>query len=519
MEKKENKFLYILKRPLFKLVVLVVVLVILILVLVNAFGGKEEDNESLIGYQRLVNVSEDGKYTYIDLKGKTKKYSGYKTMSDFYYDVTNVSRENPDDTSKVEYALIGKNNSQVVKFGTYDNIIQVIGGKYYKIVKDNKFGIMSYDGKVLFEPKYDYISVITVQDGSEIIFECQAGDNYELINESGKVFLTTASKHDISYINRLNDSYDTIVKIGVDSENRYYDLKTGEELFENEKITSFIYNIVKQENKITIFGNDYKNNVTIDTSDDYSADAKTYFNKYVLVDQKNGESGRKYTVYDENLKVVLESDKKVNIIKAASGEIYFLTNEEEGLKIVNEEKKSKTVKGYEFNSNSISDLQAIVVNPIGDTSKVCLCNFKGKMLEENVSEYFFKGSSLKVTKNDGSSFLLFTNKSKYDLIEEDSISSVNDYLLVENMKNATTSIISNDGKVVLDRATGTKLFYNDDYIALQSDKTVNIYDVTTGKQTFSYNVNDYVDRYETANYVELTTGYYLFSGKLISEKK
>ena len=63
------------------------------------------------------------------------------------------------------------------------NIIQVIGGKYYKVLKDNKFGVVNYTGKTILEPKYEYISVITVQDGNEFVFECQNADNYDFINE------------------------------------------------------------------------------------------------------------------------------------------------------------------------------------------------------------------------------------------------------------------------------------------------------------------------------------------------
>ena len=39
-----------------------------------------------MGYQKLVNVT-DNTYTFIDLEGKVKKYEGYTSMDDFYYDV------------------------------------------------------------------------------------------------------------------------------------------------------------------------------------------------------------------------------------------------------------------------------------------------------------------------------------------------------------------------------------------------------------------------------------------------
>ena len=520
---KKSKIQNILRRPLVRLVVLVLVVVLGIMFVSKLFkGGSKKAEERLVGYQRLVNVSEEGKYTYVNLEGKTKEYDGYKSMSDFYFDVTNVSRENPKDAAVTEYALINKNGGQVVKYGKYDNIIQVIGGKYYKVLKDNKFGIIDYNGKVILEPKYEYISVITVQDGNEFVFECQNGESYDFINENGKTMMSTASaQHTISYINRLNENFDTIVKVTSDSEVRYFNLRTAEELFAGENISNLAYNILKQQDKITIFNKDYKKKVELDISTDYSSDARAYFNKYVLVEQKNVSTGTKtykYTVYDENLKVLLESDNRINILKSTEGDIYFLTNEQDGVKIVNENKKSKKIKGYEFNSNSISDLQAIVLNPIGDTSTSSLFNFKGKVLEEKVQEYFYKGSSLKVTSNEGKSFLLFGNNTKYELVDQDSVNSTDTYLTVENMQDGTTSLLTLDGKKVIDRAVGTKIFYNKDYIGLQEDKTVRIYDVHTGKEKFSYQIGDFIDRDETVNYVELTTGYYLFSGKQIIKK-
>ena len=53
---------------------------------------------------------------------------------------------------------------------------------------------------------------------------------------------------------------------------------------------------------------------------------------------------------------------------------------------------------------------------------------------------------------------------------------------------------------------------------MQSGDTVNIYDVNTGNQTFSYPMTNYLNRDETVNVIELTTGYYTFGGNTILEK-
>ena len=45
-----------------------------------------------------------------------------------------------------------------------------------------------------------------------------------------------------------------------------------------------------------------------------------------------------------------------------------------------------------------------------------------------------------------------------------------------------------------------------------------IYNINNGKLTFTYKLTDYINRDETVNVIETTTGYYTFDGKLVVEK-
>ena len=167
------------------------------------FRSKKEDT-TLVGYQKLVDVT-DSKYTYVDLDGKVKEYEGYTSMDDFYYDVTCVSKLDKD-TGTTQMALINKNKGEVVKFGEYTNFTQVVGGKFYKVEKDGKYGVIDYKGKVIINPEYSYISITTVQEATEVVFECQKDGKYIFINESGKQFYETeVALHSISYANKFND--------------------------------------------------------------------------------------------------------------------------------------------------------------------------------------------------------------------------------------------------------------------------------------------------------------------------
>ena len=232
----------ILRRPLVRLVLLIIIVIALVFIIRGVLANKEDENTTLVGYQKLVNVTDD-KYTFVDLDGKVKTYEGYTSMDDFYFDVTCVSKVS-EDTGVSEMALINKNNKEIVKYGEYDSFTQVVGGEFYKVEKEGKYGIIDYNGKTIIEPEYDYISVTTVQEATEVVFECQKGSMYSFINETGiKLLETDVALHSISYANKFNSDYDTIVYISLNDEKRYFDLVTGEELFKDIDDVNITYNI------------------------------------------------------------------------------------------------------------------------------------------------------------------------------------------------------------------------------------------------------------------------------------
>lgn len=514
----------ILRRPIVRLFLLVIIIILIVVVVKACTSNKEDENTSLIGYQKLVNVT-NNKFTYIDLEGKVKEYEDYSSMDDFYYDVTCVSKLDGD-TGVTQMALINKNKNEVVKFGTYNSFTQVVGGKFYKVEIDGKYGIIDYNGKVIIEPEYDYISITTVQEATEVVFECQKDAKYIFVNENGKKFYETdVALHSISYANKFNSEYDTIIYISIDGQKKYFDLVTGEELFEGIDNVSISYNILKSDGKISFYDKNGKLKTELDTSADYSSDARVYFKKYVVVEQKNVTTGTreyKYTVYDSDFKKVLESNNKINPVQDIDGNVYFIINESDCVKIVNENKKETKIEGYEFNGNNISNLQYIILNPTNDVASYDVFTFKGKKVEEGIVEYSQKGFGLIVQKytDDGNAqrLLLLGKDGKITLSEEDNVLANDYYLTIENTKDEVVSVVDRDGNITLDKVSGAKVFYVEDYIGIQSGDTVNIYEVKTGKLTYSYSNSDYVNRDETVNVVELSSGYYTFGGKTIVEK-
>ncbi len=516
----------ILKKPVVKLVLLVVVAILVIVLCVNIFGGKKEDKENkLIGYQRLINAT-DNVYTFLDLEGKVKTYEGYASMSDFYYDTTSVSRLN-EEANVTEVALINKNKKQVVKFGTYNKIIQVVGGKFYKVEKDGKYGVIDYKGKTVIAPEYEYISITTVQEATEIVFECQKEGKYYFMNESGKTLLETeTSSHSISYANKFNSDYATIIYISIDGVKRYFNLDTAEELFAGQENINISYNIVKSDNKLTFYDKKMKPKVEVETNNDKLADARVYFKKYVLLEERtttDGNRSYKYTVYDSDFNKVVESESRINLVQDIEGNVYFLVNESDGLKIVNEKKKSEKVPGHEFNGNTYNNLQYLVLSSLDDSYSYDIYDFKGKEIMKGITEYTQRGSALLLNRYDENgtltrSLLLGTGK-ELPIEADDSVISNDYYLTIENATTKTVSVVNFKGEMKVEKANGTKVFYVENYVGIQEGENVNIYDVETGKVTFTYAVANYINRDETVNYIELKDGYYTFAGKKILEKK
>ena len=523
-KKSEFNLNKILRRPIVRLFILLVLIIVIVIVAKNCF--KSNDNEeTLVGYQKLINVT-DNKYTFVNMDGKVKTYEGYTSMDDFYYDVTCVSKPSEDDNAITQMALINKNNRNVIKFGEYDSYVQVVGGKYYKVEKNGKYGIINYEGKVIINPEYDYISITTVQEATEVVFECQKENKYYFINEQGMTIMETESAlHSISYSNKFNNKYDTVIYISVDGVKRYFNLVTGEELFTDKQDVNFSYNISKEEGKISFYDRNAKLKTEIDTSTDYSADVRVYFKKYVILEQKNVESGTreyKYTVYDSDFKQVLESSSKINPVQDIDDNVYFIINENNGVKIVDENKKERLIEGYEFNGTSTNNLQFLVLNPLDNENKYEVYNLKGKQIIADVNEYTQKGSGLLIGKYDDSGnltrSLVLGDGKLIALSSDDNVLANEYYLTIEDTKNSKVSVVDTKGNIKVDKVNGTKVFYNEKYIGVQNGDNVNIYDIETGKQTYTYSIKDYVDRDETVDVIELTTGFYGFDGKVILKK-
>ena len=183
------------KRKRLSLISVAIIIVIFMLVFGNIFTNIKDKidkrnynkNQIYSGYMELLKKDDNSNYTFIDDSKNIRKFTGYSSMSDFYYNVSCVSKTD-NTTNKKSYALIDKNENEIVSFGEYDFITQFDEGKFYQVEKNGKQGIINYEGVVIVPLEYDV--VLDHKSGEKNgmhAFSCKSSDEqYHYFNESGK---------------------------------------------------------------------------------------------------------------------------------------------------------------------------------------------------------------------------------------------------------------------------------------------------------------------------------------------
>lgn len=503
-------------------VVAIIIVVAVVLVIVFRSGNDEEKIE---GYAKLLE-QKDETYTFVSDKNKITTYTGYSDMSDFYYGVTCVSKNTQENQYFSEDALIDMSEKIIVDYGVYSNITQVTNGKYYKVEKDNLYGIIDYKGNIIIPVKYEYITTTNIQDEKEYVFTCEKeNEEYDYINESGKLLMTSqglSSSNNISYFDKFNDEYNTVVSIEDENNTRYFNLVSGEELFKDEENLNFKYNMQIKDKKAIIYNKDMSIKEEIDLSSSYSIDTEMYYNKYIVLAEMTLSDGKRngmYTVYDENYNKIFSSKSKVYLLEDDDSKIYFLVNEDEGLSVYNVKGLVTKIKGYtytfEYNVNS----KFLPAKRLAE-EKYDIFDFKGNIILEDISSYKYIEDLFIVTKSENDvdvDYILFDKDKKVAMEAMDNV-VCDKYVILENIENKVISVYNMKGKNVIEEITGVKESYNDKYIVVKNDNIYTIYNINNGEKLFEYSEDNFVSEVEGFDIIELKDGYYDYTGKKLVEK-
>lgn len=409
------------------IITILTVVITAIIIFNNSKTKKEEKREIFT----LIYKDEEN-YYYADEKEKIYTFTGYKKIGEFKNGLAIASKEIDKER---QYAIIDKNEKQIVKFGTYDDIDTTGNDKYYQVKKDSLYGIIDEKGDIILPIEYDKISTYDQLD----IFYVEKDDKYYYLSENGKVICETEKKgyfnNSISYSLRINSSYDYLIKI----DNNYYNAKTGDVIFKDRERINFEYNILFENNKVSIYDKNLK--LKEELKDQNVLDIKiekTDSNYIILIEtikKDNNTTYQKYRIYDEELKLKKEVDdiniKYATYVKCT--EEYFYIIESDGK--TSGDMKTRTTL---FNK----DLKEWARE--GSVSSYCHVNSK--------NEIIFLDNDYKANKV----YFYNTKGEKVATIENHGVGTAyicGDYIALGNVKDKNYSIYKQNGELV---ATGAK---------------------------------------------------------------
>lgn len=496
--------------------VLVIFLIIISLLIKNS--NKQNVEKEVEGYAKLIEHNGDV-YTFVSNDYNTYTYTGYADMNDFYYDVTCVSKKNEKNEYFLDDALINKKEKIIVDYGVYDDITQILKGKYYKVEKENKYGIIDYKGNIIIPTTYEYITISSIQNENECVFVCELENKYDYINENGKIMMSSDNLLDVSCYNKFNDDYNTIVIIGKEKNRKYFNLISGEEVFKEEKDINFKYNMQIKDKKIIIYNKDMSIKEEIDSTDSYNISANVYYKKYIVLSEMkllDGKRSNKYTVFDENYNKVFIADNEVFLMQDINEEIYFIVKDENSVLIHNKKGLVKEIESHSFDIKNNEKGRFIVLKRI-NSNVYDVYDFKGNVILEDIFSYKYSNGLLTVTKNIENvsvDYIFFGKDNLKQIISGENVIS-DKYVIIENIENKNISIYDIDGKILVENIEGLKELYSDNYIIVRNDINYSVYDINKGKKVFEYVKDDFISKIDSLQLIKLKSGIYSYSGKEI----
>lgn len=532
-EQKKKKRLSIITIAI--LVVIAIAVIIGIIFLVKALmGGSKDENDPeqawlIDGYMALLDEENDV-FTYSDQKGNTIQYVGYTDMDDFYFDTTCVAKISDESQYKREYALITSKQKAVVDFGIYEDIDQLDEGRFYQVEKDDMYGIIDYKGNVVVPTEYDYIRESTVQNETQYIFVCEREDDerYDYITETGKVLATLDEYESFTYYYTISDDATTLVRI----DEKYYNTATGEELFADKEDVDYKYNILVEDEKYTLFNKD------LTVKAEVECPGTTYFSvsksgKYVMLEQSirdkdTNRTTKKYTLFDENMNVVKESDTEIIFYEYEDSGLYFINEENNNITVTDAKGNVKfTASGYKFPTGNLDDM-FMYFKSSKSNNTYDLYNLEGTKVVEGLSSIAMQeGGNLEkdymmICRKDDKSF----NKSILldSLVEipvSDSVNVIEKYkghILTSNWSEEVVKIYNLQGEQVVEDIEGVWASTNGKYIKIQTDETYVIYNLETAEKTFEYEKDTFVKDFDTVRLIELEDGFYNYEGEVVLER-
>ena len=176
-------------------------------------------------------------FVYMGNDGKTYIFSGYTSMQNFDYETVNARKDGLE-------GIISNNNKVLVQFGKYYDILdQRVCGSYVVQNEEGKYGLLSYEGKVLLDTIYDNITTF----GEDVpVFKVKNGDNYFILTVYGDtIYDTKNASIVVEFGEKLNKNSDSgLVKVVDDETEMIFDVVNGKLVYTGKNL-SIAYNVIK----------------------------------------------------------------------------------------------------------------------------------------------------------------------------------------------------------------------------------------------------------------------------------
>lgn len=487
---------------------------------------KEKFNKEAIvsNYMELIK-SEEGRFTYINGEKKVSIYEGYASMSDFYYDVACVSKLD-NVTNKKSYALIDKNEKEIVNFGEYDYITQYDDGKFYQVEKDGKQGVINYEGVVVVPINY---SVVTDHKSGQVegihAFSCKSNDDiYHYFNDSGKEITNLNTYATISFYPTKNSRICALEINGT-----FYNSKTCEKICEISQINRFADNVITYEDKYEVYNLDLELVETRQCPNATRIVSTSYNNKYTIVEvtlnskATEEETNNRFILYDENGKAIVTAKDGIAIHKI--NEKYFILKEIDANVYVLNEKGKEIFKADNHRLPLKYSDSYYISLPINGKAQYDFYTKRGKIVPTEA----IRSELTKLIGQTEKNYMLVTIANKdsgyttYIMFNDlDKIQIEPTVGIIEQYKNhiLTSDTATNEVKIynktqLVNILKGNRIQQIGTYSIIKDEEVYTIVDLAYLNKTFSFNSEELVKVHAKSGIVELSSGFYDLEGNKI----
>lgn len=501
------------KRLIIFFVVLAIVVlgVVLFLYLKDLFS-QEELSKLKLSTITYLGKDDDDKFVYIDNDGKTYSFSGYTSMQDFEYETSNVRKDGLE-------GVINKNNKVIVPFGKYYDILdERFCGSYIVQAEDGKYGLISYDGKVILDTIYDNITTF----GKDVpVYKIAYQGLYGISTNNSIIYETQNESVTAEFGARLySDSDRGLVKI-IDGETQMiFDSYTGKQVYTGTGL-EVKYNTVKdtENNRYILIDKKGNEKLKVDyIAGEESIDVK--FDKYVVIESKSGY----YEIYNKEFEKIFETERKPIFFKTYKDEIYIINNVESGIDIYKDEQFYKSLEGYEYVNDNMVEYGCMFGLKNMETGKVDLFDFELNKLKEDVLlDKIYPKYVLLV--NNESKKIAYTNaKQEIELGNEISIhtlntvSAFNDYIVVSKSNNDIYEMLDLKGNSVIKNIEKVEVLLDNHVIITDKVKgDMYLFSINDNKEIFRFEKDKFDSVYQKVQAIKLSTGYFNYKGEQIAK--